>query len=134
VSVVLAAVLLGVPRALEARWFGAQRPVYVDVAPEAPELTGLAHELERAIDRAACSLASRRSEATLVVELVGVSTTTGRDGRRMEAATFLLRDGTRRRPVVLHYPPGGRAGAARALVDVLSGPVAPRPAAGVARA
>ena len=37
-SVVLAAVLLGVPRALDARAFGVQRSVYLDVAPLAPEL------------------------------------------------------------------------------------------------
>ena len=123
-SVVLAALLLGVPRALDARAFGSQRSVYVEVASLAPELTDLTEELKRAIGEAAYSLASRPSEATLVVELVGVSTTRSADGGRMEAASFAVRDAAKRRPVVLCYPPDQRARAARALLEALS----PRPA------
>jgi hypothetical protein len=119
-SVVLAAVLLGVPRVLEGRTFGGPRPVYVDVAAEAPELTDLTTELGRAIDGAAYSLTSGPSEATLVVELLGVTTARGADGRLMEAASFTIRDGARSRPLVLHYAPGQRARAARALVRELS--------------
>ena len=55
-SVVLAAVLLGLPRALDARAFGAQRSVCVEVAPQGPELTDFTTELEGAIEGAAVSL------------------------------------------------------------------------------
>jgi hypothetical protein len=119
-SVILAAVLSGVPRALDARVFGSQRSVYVEVASPAPELTDLTAELKRAIGNAAYSLASQPSEATLVVELLGVATSRGANGRAMEAASFVVRDGERHRPIVLHYPPGQRAGAARALLESLS--------------
>lgn len=119
-SVVLAAVLLGVPRVLEGRAFGAQRSVYIEVAPGSPELADLVTELGRAIDGGAYSLASRPSEATLVVELLGVMTSRATDGRPMEAASFVLRDGARRRPIVLHYAPGQKARAARALLENLA--------------
>jgi hypothetical protein len=119
-SVVLAAVLLGVPRALDARAFGVQRSVYIDVAPQAPELLNFAVELERAIATGTHALVTRRSEATLVVELLSVSGSTGADGRAMEAASFSLREGPRTRSVVLHYRPGQRAEAARRLIESLS--------------
>jgi hypothetical protein len=119
-SVVLAAVLLGVPRALDARAFGVQRSVYVDVAPQAPDVLDLASELKRAIAEGAYALAPRRSEATLVVELLNVSRSTGGDGRPMEAASFSLREGSRTRAVVLHYAPGQRGEAARRLIESLS--------------
>ena len=108
-SVVIAAVLLGVPRVLDGRSFGAQRSVYVEVAPESPELADLVTELGRAIGGAAYSLASSPSEATLVVELLGVGTSRAADGRSMEAASFTIREGSGSRPVVLHYPPDRRA-------------------------
>ena len=119
-SVILAAVLSGVPRALDARVFGSQRSVYIEVASPAPELTDLTAELKRAIGNAAYSLASRPTEATLVVELLGVSTSRSADGRAMEAASFVIRDGDRHQPVVLHYRPGQRTLAAEALLRKLS--------------
>jgi hypothetical protein len=119
--VVLAAVLLGVPRAIDTRAFGAQRSVYVDLAPLAPELLDFATELERVIGETTYSLAARRSEATLVVEVLNVARSTDPDGAEMEAATFAVRDGQRVRPVVLHYPPGRRAAAARLLLERLPG-------------
>ena len=63
-SVLLAAVLLGVPRALEARSFGAPRSVYMDVARPAPDLAGFAEELQRALEAAGCRLAARPDGAT----------------------------------------------------------------------
>ena len=44
-SILLTALLTGVPRALDARAFGAQRSVYVEVAPNDPELASFAEEL-----------------------------------------------------------------------------------------
>ncbi len=120
-SVVLAAVLLGVPRALEARAFGAQRSVYVEVAPQAPQLTDFAEELERAIGGTAYSLAAQPTEATVVVEVLNVARSTASNGGEMEAATFAIRDGRRTRPLVLHYEPGQQARAARLLLDSLPG-------------
>jgi hypothetical protein len=119
-SVVLAAVLLGVPRALEARAFGTQGSVYVEVAPLGPELTELTAELKRAIGGSAFPLAARRSEATTVIELLRVGTARGADGRLMEAASFVIRDDAGARPLVLHYGPGQRPGAARALLERIS--------------
>jgi hypothetical protein len=119
--VVLAAVLLGVPQALDARAFGAQRSVYVDLAPLAPELLDFAAELERAIGGTTYSLATRPSEATVVIEVLNVARSTGSDGGEMEAATFAVRDGQRIRPLVLHYAPGQQARAARLLLEQLPG-------------
>ena len=115
--VVLAAVLLGVPRALDARAFGAQRSVYVDLAPLAPELQDFASELERAIGGTAYSLAARPSEATVVVEVLNVARSIGSDGGEMEAATFAVREEGHTRPLVLHYAPEQRARAARLLLE-----------------
>lgn len=119
-SVVLASVLLGVPRAVETRAFGVQRAVYIDVAPQAPELLDFAAELKRAIGAGAYTLASRPSKNTVVIELLNVSRSGSADGRSMEAAAFSLRDDGRTRRVMLHYPPGERARAAQLLLDTLS--------------
>ena len=119
-SVVLAAILLGAPRALDARTFGAQRSVYLDVAPLAPELTDFMAELERAIGDAAYSLAARPSEATMVIEVQNVATAETSDGRPMEAVTLVVREGTSARPLILHYSPPSRARAASRLIESLS--------------
>jgi len=119
-SIVLAAVLLGVPRGLDARTFGAQRSVYVDVAPEAPELTDFVAALARAIGEGAYSLATSPLEATMVIEVRNVARTETSDGRLMEAATLTVREGASGRPLILHYTPRRRARAAAQLVDHLS--------------
>jgi hypothetical protein len=119
-SVILATVLLGVPRALDGRAFGAQRSVYVDVAPEFPELTDFLAELERAIDDAAVTLAERPAEATTVIEVQNVATAEGPQGARMEAVTLVVREGARARPMILHYAPTERTRAAGRLVETLS--------------
>ena len=120
-SVILAAALLGVPRALGACTFGAQRSVYVDVAPLAPELTDFVTELERAIGDAAYPLAAGPSEATIVIEVQNVATAETSDGRPMEAVTLVVREGTSTRPLILHYDPPRRARAASRLIEGLSG-------------
>lgn len=119
-SVVLAAVLLGVPRVLDTRAFGAPRSVYLDVAPQAPELTDFAAELERAIGDTAYSLATSPSRATMVIEVRNVAKAETADGRPMEAVTLEVREGTSTRPLILHYSPPGRARAASRLLEALS--------------
>ena len=119
-SVVLAAVLLGVPRGLDTRTFGAQRSVYVEVAPQAPELTDFAAELERAIGDAAYSLATSPSRATMVIEVRNVAKAETTDGRPMEAVTLTVREGASTRPLILHYAPPRRARAAFRLLETLS--------------
>ena len=119
-SVVLAAILLGVPRGLDARTFGAQRSVYLNVATLAPELVDFVAELERAIGDAAYSLAARPSEATMVVEVQNVATAETSDGRPMEAVTLVVREGTSARPLILYYSPPRRARAASRLIESLS--------------
>lgn len=122
-SVLLAAVLLGVPRALEARSFGAARSVYVDVALPAPGLASFAEELQRALEAAGCRLAARPDGATTVVEVHALWAQAG-PGPGAEAISFTVRDGRGRRPLVLHYPADRRADAARALLAALDAPAA----------
>jgi hypothetical protein len=120
-SLLLAGVLLGVPRALEARTFGLQRSVYIDVSPLAPELQAFARDLERALVDNAYTLADDPSRATVVVE-VRTATTTGAVAARRpsEAVLVSVREGKALRPLVLHYAPEQRAAAARALLDRLA--------------
>jgi hypothetical protein len=119
-SVVLAAILLGVPRGLDARTFGAQRSVYLDVAPLAPELTDFVAELQSAIGSAAYSLVARASEATVVIEIRNVATAETTEGRPMEAISLVVREGAAARPLILHYSPPRRARAAARLIETLS--------------
>ena len=116
-SLVLAALLHGVPRALEDRTFGTRPSVYVDVKPADPELADFATELQKAIDESRYDLAGSPSSATLVVELLGVSQSN--EGGGMEAARFALREGDETRPVIVHYQPGERTRAAHRLLEAL---------------
>jgi hypothetical protein len=120
-SVVLAAVLLGVPRALEARAFGAEHAIFVEVSP-AEGLQDLATALERALVGFAWSLAGRASEATTVVELEAVTQVKGPGGRPLELVRVAVRDARGPRPLLLQYAPGNGAGAAHALVARLATP------------
>ncbi len=119
-SVVLAAVLLGVPRALDAGAFGAPPSVYLAVASMDPVLRDFVAELKRAIGVSALTLLARPGEATMVLELLGVSRSEAEGGRPMEAARFVFHDGPATRPVILHYAPGQAARAARRLLERLS--------------
>jgi hypothetical protein len=121
-SVLLAAALLGVPRALDGRPFGVSpRPVFVVVSPPEPRLTHFTAELERAIAGACRRLASRPSDATVIVEIHNVWAARAAEGRPAEAASVTVRDGRRGLHLVLHYAPGQRAEAARALIRTLEG-------------
>jgi len=118
-SAILASVLLGVPRALDARAFGAQRSVYVEVAPSSPELQAFAAELSCALADAGFSVAARPDGATLVVEVHGLWRSRDTDGPASEAISFSVRDRRGTRPLVLHYAPEERPAAARALLRSL---------------
>jgi hypothetical protein len=115
-SIVLASVLLGVPRALDARSFGAQGSVYVEVSPAAPELQEFARELERALVRASLTLSARRCEATTVIDVLGVARSAGPEGRTEEAIALATHDGPRQRRLVLHYSRGHAAAAMSELL------------------
>lgn len=121
-SVLLTAVLLGVPRALDARAFGSAPSVYVEAADPSPELAGFAEELTRALEAAGARLASRPSGATVVVEVHALWTGGDPASRPRQAISFTVREGTGRRPLVIDYPPGRPAHAARALVRRLQEP------------
>jgi hypothetical protein len=95
--------------------------VYLDVAPEFPELTDFLAELERAIGAAAVTLATRPAEATTVIEVQGVARAEGHRGDPMEAITLVVREGASARPLILHYAPSDRSRAASRLVETLSG-------------
>jgi hypothetical protein len=114
-SILLTGVLLGVPRALDARAFGGRRPVYVEISPVAPELVGLAEEIERALAAANWTLVPRR-EATTVIEVTAVAHTI-EGGRPIEAFTLSLLEGRRARRLVLHAESGRRSDIARAVVQ-----------------
>ena len=118
-SAILASVLLGVPRALDTRAFGAPRSVYIQVAPDSPELAAFAEELSRALAEAGVSVATGPAGATVVVDVHGLWRSVGRTGPVTEAIRFTARDlrGTRR--LVLHYAPEDRGAAARALLRSL---------------
>jgi hypothetical protein len=118
-SIVLASVLLGVPRALDACSFGAQGFVYLEVSPLAPELGHFARELERALVRESFALCARRSEATTVVEVLGAARSADPGRPAQEAIALVSRDGRRQRRLVLHYSPGHAAAAVRELLACL---------------
>jgi hypothetical protein len=118
-SAILASVLLGVPRALDARAFGAPRSVYIQVAPDSPELTAFAGELTRALADAGLSLAAGPAGATLVVDVHSLWRSVGGTGPESEAVSFTARDRRGTRLLVLHYAPEARPAAARALLRSL---------------
>lgn len=118
-SVVLTAALLGVPRALEARAFGAPHAIYVQVAPD-PGLEPFAEALERALVGAAWSLAGRVSEATTVVEIGAPARVASPGGRPLELVRVAVRDARGSRSLLLRYAAGDGALAARALVARLA--------------
>jgi hypothetical protein len=126
-SAILASVLLGVPRALDARAFGSPRSVYIQVAPDSPELSALAQELSRALADAGVSLATGRAGATLVVDVHGLWRSESANGTVTEAIRFTARDRSGTRRLVLHYAPESRADAARALLRSLEPPPARPP-------
>jgi hypothetical protein len=123
-SAILASVLLGVPRALDTRAFGSPRSVYIQVAPDSPELSAFAEELTRALADAGASIAAAPAGATLVVDVHGLWRSEGTSGSVTEAIRFTARDRSGTRRLVLHYAPESRAAAARALLRSLE----PRPA------
>ena len=118
-SLLLAGVLLGVPRALEARTFGLQRSVYIDVSPLAPELQAFARELEAVLLDGAYALADDPSRATVVIEVHSATTTRTTARSRDEAVLISVRDRSSTRPLILHYPAEQRTAAARSLLDRL---------------
>lgn len=118
-SLLLTGVLLGVPRALDTRAFGALRSVYVDVSPQAPELEAFGRELERALAGAAYALVAHPWRATAVVEVRSATTARMTDGRSCEAVVMAVRERDRTQPLTLHYAPEQRATAARALLTWL---------------
>lgn len=121
-SVVLTALLLGVPRAIDARAFGAARSVYVEVADPAPGLAGFAEALSRALELLGCRAATSPSGATTVVEVHARWRCADSRSDPHAAISCTVRDGRGRRPLVLDCAPGGEADAARALLGVLDGP------------
>jgi hypothetical protein len=134
-SAILAAVLLGVPRALDARAFGSVRSVYVEAAEASPDLAGFAEELSRALEEAGCRVAAGPTAATVVVEVHGLWKSADSRPGPSEAISVTVGDALGRRPLVLHYPQGRRRLAARALLRALDGPrPAPRVAARMASA
>jgi hypothetical protein len=133
-SVILTAVLLGVPRTLDGRAFGSTPSVYLEVADLSPELAGFAEELSRALEESGCRVAARPTGATTVVEVHSLWSRADPGPDPSEAISFTVRDARGRRPLVLHYPPGRRAQAARALLRALDAggtrpPASGRPAA-----
>jgi len=118
-SAILASVLLGVPRALDTRAFGSARSVYIQVAPDSPELSAFAEELSRALTDAGVSVATGPAGAALVVDVHGLWRSESASGGVTEAIRFTARDRNGTRRLVLHYAPESRSAAARALLRSL---------------
>lgn len=118
-TAILASVLLGVPRALDARAFGATRSVYVQVSPASPELAAFATELSRALVDEGLSLAAGPAGATLVVDVHALWQSKDDSGSASEAVSLTACDRRGTRLLVLDYPPEARPAAARALLRSL---------------
>jgi hypothetical protein len=119
-SLVLASLLLGVPRALEGRAFGAGRTVCVEVSPDAPDLLAFRDALERALCDAAWTLVPRRAAGTTVIEVHGVRSTRDAHGRRQEAVALTVSGRGRTRRVMASGEAGRRDEIARVLLAGLS--------------
>jgi hypothetical protein len=120
-SAILASVLLGVPRALDARTFGAQRSAHIEVAPSSPALDAFAAELSRALADAGFSMAAHPGSATLVVEVHSLWRCESTSCPASEAISFTVRDRQGSRSLILHYATEERPAAARALLRSLEG-------------
>jgi hypothetical protein len=122
-SAILASVLLGVPRALDARAFGATRSAYVQVAPGSPELEAFAAEFARALGDAGFAAAAGPRGTTLVVEIHGIWRSAGESGPgSSDAVSFTVHDRRGTRLLVLHFQENARSTAARALLRSLGEP------------
>lgn len=115
-SIVLASVLLGVPRALEARTFGQRRPIYVEVAPRSPGLLAFGEALERALGAAGWALVPRRSAAVVLVDVLHLASVRDALDRAVEAITLVVTEGRRVRRILLHADAERRDDAARELL------------------
>ncbi len=115
-SLVLASVLLGVPRALEARAFGGRRPVYVEVAPRSPGLLAFAAALEQALGAAGQAFVPHRSATVMVVDVLHLACVRDALGRAVEAITLVVTEGRRVRRMLLHADAERRDDAARELL------------------
>jgi hypothetical protein len=116
-SVLLAAVLLGVPRALDARAFGSTPAFYVEVSAPSPGLRDFADALSRAIEEAGGRLSRGPRTATVVVEVHGLWR--GPRLGRSESIAFTVRDARGQRPLLLDYKVGHAKEAAAALLRAL---------------
>lgn len=114
----LTALLLGVPRALGGRAFG-QRAVYVEVAGSDARLRAFGDALARAVDRYGARLAEAWDGQTAVITVHGLTRVRTAAGER-EIVSLSLGEGRLSRPLMLHYAPGSRVAAARALLESLS--------------
>lgn len=118
-SLVLAGILLGVPRALDTRAFGAPQKLYVETSQQSPELTAFAAALERAICVSPWQPAAQRADATVVIDVLSVASAEDALHRRMEAISLVVRDRRGPRRLVLHSSPENREAAALLLLGRL---------------
>jgi hypothetical protein len=93
--------------------------VYIQVAPDSPELAAFAAEITRALGDAGLSTATRPAGATLVVDVHSLWRSVGGSGPAMEAVSFTARDRRGTRLLVLQFAPAARPVAARALLRSL---------------
>ena len=118
-SLVLAGILLGVPRALDTRAFGAPQTLYVETSQQSPELTAFAAALVRAIGASPWQPAAQRADATVVIDVLSVASAEDALHRRMEAISLVVRDRRGPRRLVLHGSPENREASALLLLGRL---------------
>jgi hypothetical protein len=117
---ILAAVLLGLPRALRGGASVARaHSVYVEVAPGDPSLAAFGAALEAELEREHFAPAESPTPDTLIVEIHGVATLRARDGKSRQAITITLREQDRSQRLVLDYGRGNVRAAARTLIASL---------------
>jgi hypothetical protein len=120
-SALLTAVLLGVPRALETRTFGAaSRPVFVEVSRLDARLADFTAALEREIVAACHRLVGNVRAAPAVVEIHNVWAARKARAPQTEAACVTVRRGYDATPMVVQYVSGCRQAAARTLIQALA--------------
>jgi hypothetical protein len=118
----LTSVLLGLSRAFRAGPIvRRQRPRYVEPAPSDEALSDFIATLQPVIDRHCRSLAGTGNGGTTVVEVHRVLSRKAQAERPpAEAISVSVEEDGRIQRLVLHGPPGRRAGAARTLVAWLA--------------
>jgi hypothetical protein len=121
-ALLLAAALMGLPRALRALGpsRAGSRSKYVEVAPADGALAEFCRHLAEAIDAGDRKPVDEPPGRTQVVEIRALMRARSADGVERQAVVVSATDGREERPLIVDYPRGRSAAAARALLEALA--------------